>query len=201
MWAVRSPRVIMGLLLTFVLSKSASALGISPAGLGYRSLLSPSLSPRFHETALFSNPAPTEGDEEETLMRLRLSLKPNVDVDDALQKVQFYAQSFPFAAILPVQPLQYLPTHDGGVDVLFLRKKTKEKGSLDGGMRFFVTQDGDGIDVLVKRNSQGQVISKMFSEKMVVQAFVKGISGEENERTGIAPTDVVAVESVFHKWL
>jgi hypothetical protein len=126
-------------------------------------------------------------------------------MDEALSKVQAYTQSFPFAAVLPVQPMQYLPTHDGGVDVLFLRKKTKEKGSVDGGIRFFVSfHDGDdgGLEVLVKRNSQGQVVSKMFSEKLIVQNYVKGISGQDDEnRFGTAPTDAVTIESVFHKWL
>lgn len=156
---------------------------------------------------LHSNPypweesTPTEDGDEETLLRLRLSLKPNISMDEALNKVQAYTQSFPFAAVLPVQPLQYLPTHDGGVDVLFLRKKTAEKGSVDGGVRFFVVSGHDGINVLVKRNSQGQVIPKTFSEKQIVQAYVKGISGEDEDRSGMAPTEAVAIESVFHKWL
>lgn len=156
---------------------------------------------------VYSNPypceesTPTEDDgDEETLLRLRLSLKPNISMDEALNKVQAYTQSFPFAAVLPVQPLQYLPTLDGGVDVLFLRKKTAEKGSVDGGVRFFVSGH-DGINVLVKRNSQGQVIPKTFSEKQIVQAYVKGISGEDEGRSGMAPTEAVAIESVFHKWL
>lgn len=163
-------------------------------------------------TLLHSNPYPWEAStpsqdgHEETLLRLRLSVKPNVGMDDALSEVQAYTQSFPFAAVLPVQPMQYLPTHDGGVDVLFLRKKTKEKGSVDGGIRFFVSShdDGDdgGLEVLVKRNSQGQVVSKMFSEKLIVQNYVKGISGQDDEgRFGTAPTNAVAIESVFHKWL
>jgi len=149
---------------------------------------------------------PADDNAEETLLRLHLSVKEddnnNVDMETALDQVQKYTQSFPFAAVLPVQPLQYLPTHDGGVDVLFLRKKTKEKGSVDGGMRFFVRPDpSGGIDILVKRNSKGQVISKMFTEKLVVQSFVQGISGENDEKTGKAPTDLVSVQSVFHPWL
>ena len=119
-----------------------------------------------------------------------------------LAKLQGYTQSFPFSAILPVQPLQYLPTHEGGVDVLFLRKKTQEKGSVDGGMRFFVgfAPDG-GIEVQVKRNSMGQSVSKMFTEKVVVQAYCEGIAGRDEIRTGKAPTECVSVLSVFHKWL
>lgn len=136
-------------------------------------------------------------------MRLRLSLREGVDIQDALAQVQSYIQSFPFAVILPVQPMQYLPTHDDGVDVLFLRKKTQQKGSVDGGMRFFITPDDDNaaVQVLVKRNSQGQVVSKMFSEKLIIQALVKAFAGEEDERIPVAPTDLVLVESIFHKWL
>lgn len=145
---------------------------------------------------------------EETLLRLRLAVQDGVSPQDALASVQSYTQSFPFAVILPVQPMQYLPTHDGGVDVLFLRKKTQQKGSVDGGMRFYITSDkddddddDDAIEVLVKRNSNGQVVSKMFSEKLIVQAIVKAFGGEKDERIKPAPLDAVSVESVFHKWL
>ncbi|KAI2490894.1 hypothetical protein MHU86_23690 [Fragilaria crotonensis] len=142
--------------------------------------------------------------DEETLLKLHLTVLDEVDPDMALAVVQRYTQSFPFSAILPVQPLQYLPTHDGGVDVLFLRKKTQDKGSVDGGMRFFVRPpvDGDdGIEVQVKRNSKGQSVSKMFTEKLVVQAYCEGIAGKDEARTGKAPTDFVSVLSVFHKWM
>ena len=149
-----------------------------------------------------SNEPSLDDDSEETLLQLRLSVREAVDGDAALAEVQRYAQSFPFAVILPVQPMQYLPTHDGGVDVLFLRKRTQQKGTVDGGMRFYIRVPAENdITVLVKRNSNGQVVSKMFSEKLIIQAFVKGLSGEEQERIGTGPTDYVTVESVFHKWL
>jgi hypothetical protein len=144
----------------------------------------------------------TNYDEEETLLQMHLSVLPDIPMEIAIGRVSKYSQSFPFAAALPVQPLQYLPTPDGGVDVRFMRKKTQEKGSLDGGIRFFVSQaERGGIEVVAKRNSEGQTVSKMFSEKLVVQAFVKGISGETPDKTSPAPTDVAAMESVFHKWL
>ena len=143
----------------------------------------------------------TNYDNEEILLQIHLATLPDVSIEDAKEQVSRYTQSFPFAAVLPVQPLQYLPAPDGGVDVRFLRKKTKEKGSLDGGLRFFLSEDRDGIDLTVKRNSVGQTIPKMFAEKLVVQAFVKGISGEEDGKASPPPTDVVTVESVFHKWL
>ena len=140
---------------------------------------------------------------EETLLKIHLTLQDGTDPDVALAQVQQYTQSFPFAAVLPVQPLQYLPTHDGGVDVLFLRKKTQTKGSVDGGLRFFVlpASEGGGIEVEVKRNSKGQSVAKLFTEKLVVQAYCDGITGKDEARTGKAPTDYVAVSSVFHKWL
>ena len=141
-------------------------------------------------------------EDEETLLQVNLSVLPDHNKEEAVEKVQRYCQSFPFAAVLPVQPLTYLPTTDGGVEVKFLRKKTKEKGSMDGGVRFFVSEnDREGIEVLVKRNSEGQTVPKMFSEKLVVQAFVKGIAGETPDKTSPAPVDVVVLESVFHKWL
>jgi hypothetical protein len=140
-------------------------------------------------------------DNEETLLKLHFSINDLIDKGTAFQRLSKYCQSFPFAAVLPVQPLQYLPTDDGGVEVRFLRKKTKEKGSIDGGIRFFVSEDVDGIDLVAKRNSQGQTISKMFSEKLVVLSFIKRVTGEELEKTSPPPTDVVTVSSIFHIWM
>jgi hypothetical protein len=145
---------------------------------------------------------------EETLLQIHCSTT-NREVDSVLPEIQKYIQSFPFAAVLPVQPLQYLPTEDGGVEVLFLRKKTKEKGAIDGGMRFFVIRIPDKeLEIVVKRNSEGQTIGKMFSEKLVVQAFVNSFMGKDVQEgkqplsNREAPTkDLVQVQSVFHKWL
>jgi hypothetical protein len=92
---------------------------------------------------------------EETLLCLDLVVNPGVDLDAAVAKVSKFCQSFPFAAVLPVQPLHYVPVYeDGGVEVKFLRKKTTEKSSIDGGIRFFVTcipaqddEDGASLDL------------------------------------------------------
>lgn len=140
---------------------------------------------------------------EETLLKIHLAIQPGVDAEVALSRVRQYTQAFPFAVVLPVQPLQYLPTHDGGVDVQFLRKKTEEKGSIDGGIRFFVslTDQGDGVEIEAKRNSNGQTVSKTFTEKLVVQAFCDGINGKQDDRTGVAPADFVSIQSFFHKWM
>jgi hypothetical protein len=140
----------------------------------------------------------TNYEEEETLMSIHLSVEGNLgDVKESISK---YIQSFPFSAILPVQPLQYMPASDGGVEVNFLRKKTEEKGSLDGGMRFFLKEERDGYDIVCKRNSFGQTISKMFSEKLVIIAFIKSLTGQDTEKAG-PPPESVSVESIFHKWL
>ena len=145
--------------------------------------------------------------QEETL--LKIHCRSSQTADSVLPEVQKYIQSFPFAAVLPVQPLQYLPTNDGGVEVLFLRKKTQEKGSIDGGLRFFVVKIPDNeIEIVVKRNSEGQTCGKIFAEKLVVQAFVnsflrKDVKDGKNPITNRdAPTkELVQVESVFHKWM
>ena len=139
---------------------------------------------------------------EETLLKLHLAVLPGTSVDNAKQAVGKYCQSFPFAAVLPVQPLQYLPTDDGGVEVKFLRKKTDIKSCIDGGICFFVEADEDGgIDVTAKRNSKGQTIQKIMAERLVVTAFVSGITGEETDKYGQAPTNLVRVTSLYHKWM
>jgi hypothetical protein len=152
--------------------------------------------------------SPTESQEEhnydteETLLVMHLAPLDGVNEDDALSKVSQYTQSFPFAAVLPVQPLQYLPTDDGGVELRFLRKKTHIKPGIDGGIRFFVTtttpssssselnaedrddddedEEDEGLEdgtivVTAKRNSKGQSLSKMFAEKLVITTLVQGM--------------------------
>ena len=161
---------------------------------------------RFHDVRFLQSTSDDwEGtpdyDNEETLLKLHFSINDLVDKGTAFQRLSKYCQSFPFAAVLPVQPLQYLPTDDGGVDVRFLRKKTKDKGSIDGGIRFFLSDDGHGIDLVAKRNSQGVSVSKMFSEKLVVLSFIKRVTGEEIEKTSPPPTDVVTLSSIFHLWM
>lgn len=138
---------------------------------------------------------------EETLLRVHLSPRINVDIDIALEKVSKYTTSFPFAAVLPVQPLHYLPTDDGGVNVKFLRKKTPEKGSIDGGIRFFIGKERDGIEIVAKRNSEGQTIPKIFAERLIIQAYAKGISGDEIFKTNLPPIEYVTLDSIFHKWM
>jgi hypothetical protein len=154
----------------------------------------------------------TDYTQEEILLCIDLAVQPGVPVDEAVAKVSKFCQSFPFAAVLPVQPLHYMPVYeDGGVEVKFLRKKTVTKSSVDGGIRFFLqTMPGDDteesddpttIEVTAKRNSKGQVIAKLMAEKLVVTNFVAGITGEEVARFGNPPTDFVQVKSLYHKWM
>ena len=56
-----------------------------------------------------------------------------LDINEAIDSLRMYLRRYPFAAILPVQPLNYIPS-ETGVNVIFLRKKTQEKGSVDGGI-------------------------------------------------------------------
>ena len=178
--------------------------------------------------------------QEETLLQMRLKVQPSSsNNNNVLPMIQKYVQSFAYAAVLPVQPLQYLPTEDGGVEIKFLRKKTKEKGSLDGGIRFWVLEDPvrkedgsvdhstttnnnktstaattktvsqPGIEIIVKRNSEGQTCGKIFSEKLVVLAFVQSFTGQTTTTTTDVeysnrdpPTnELVSVESIYHKWM
>lgn len=107
-----------------------------------------------------------------------------------------------------------MPDGNPAVKVTFLRKKTAEKGSMDGGMLFssYLSSEEDcdedgtlenykkGIQLTAWRITKGQTVSKIFSEKQVILAFVKGLSegkGEELLRGG----GNVEVDSVFHLWM
>ncbi|KAL3816896.1 hypothetical protein ACHAXA_006972 [Cyclostephanos tholiformis] len=154
---------------------------------------------------------------DETLLRINFSFDDD-DGSSALTAVQRYTRSFPFAAILPVQPFTYLPVTlpDGNqaLKVSFLRKKTAEKGSEDGGILFsscLVSEedcDDDGmlenyvkrIQLTAWRIKIGQTVSKAFSEKQIILAFVKGLiegKGAEILKGG----GNVEVDSVFHLWM
>lgn len=149
---------------------------------------------------LFSSPgdATQNLDNEETLMNVHVSITDG-EKEKARIELAKYLRAFPFAAVLPVQPLQYLPT-ESGVEVKFLRKKTQEKGSVDGGMVFMIKEDRDGYDIICKRNSEGQTVQKIFSEKMVIMSLLKHITGEDTALAGELPANLF-VESVFHKWI
>ena len=170
-------------------------------------------------------------DLDETILRINFSYEHNNDDDKgsaALSAIQDYTKSFPFAAVLPVQPLTYLPVKidtsasrslvvptdsNVGLKVTFLRKKTAEKGSQDGGILFsscLVSEedmDEDGemenykkkVQLTAWRLTEGQTVSKYFSEKQIVLAFVKGLS--EGKGKELLDKGNVELESVFHLWM
>ncbi|GMH65583.1 hypothetical protein TrRE_jg7948, partial [Triparma retinervis] len=82
-----------------------------------------------------------------------------------------------------------------GVSLSFLRKKTQEKEARDGGMRFEVAEArqcepggvelydgwGDGIvELRCMRVSEGQVVSKTLSEKIVAKEVIRRIVEDPN---------------------
>lgn len=140
---------------------------------------------------------------DDILLRIKFSIQPGKTAEEAKERISKYSQSFPFSAVLPVQPLMYLPMDDHGVEVRFLRKKTDIKSGIDGGIRFYIQEDKDFLEVTAMRNSEGQTIPKLVAERLVITSFVKGIQGEEEEgdKYGDAPTDVVEIQSIFHKWM
>ena len=180
--------------------------------------------PRHSITKLFSSSEESVSFNslDETLLRINFSVVQGAGIfesyaNNALEAVRSYTQSFPFAAILPVQPLTYLPIEmdDGtpALKVTFLRKKTAEKGSQDGGIVFtsrLVSEedcDPDGlenyvlrIELQAKRIKEGQTIPKIFSEKQICLAFIKGLNEKKGQEL-LAEGGRVVVDSVFHIWM
>lgn len=147
---------------------------------------------------------------DEILMKVYFSLKDGKSREDAVATLQSYIASFPFSAVLPVQPLTYIPRGDGnGVDVSFLRKKTQEKGAIDGGMNFLISssseEDEEGQIMLVAmRNAEGQTVTKVFTEGLVIKSFVSGLYGDEGGRTGLGKDelmDIMSIQKCIHKWM
>lgn len=84
---------------------------------------------------------------------------------------------------------------------------------MDGGILFsscLVSEedcDEEGLDNYKKnislrawRITKGQTVSKIFSEKQIVVAFVKAL-GEDRAKEMFAEAGNVEVESVFHLWM
>jgi hypothetical protein len=122
--------------------------------------------------------------DEETLLCLRLKLKNSYDGPkiDAVDAISSYCQSFPYAVVLPVQPLMYTPTKDdegtiGGVEIKFLRKKTEIKSSVDGGIRFFLQyvtdesiededeDDNDALDSTLKVDTNNTMLIEIIAKR------------------------------------
>lgn len=141
---------------------------------------------------------------EDLLLKISFSVKDGKSTSEAKELLNSYIASFPFSAVLPVQPLTYIPREDGnGVDVSFLRKKTKEKGAIDGGMHFITEVNDDVISLVVMRDSEGQTVSKAFTEGLVIKSFVSGLY-DEGGRTGLgyeALMESISIEKCVHKWM
>lgn len=158
---------------------------------------------------LFSASLPSEQNTEETLMKISFSISSDIEQSEAIDLLKSYIASFPFSAVLPVQPLTYIPREDGkGVDVSFLRKKTQEKGSIDGGVEFLISSsngsDDDGtIELTALRNAEGQSISKIFSEGLIIKSFTSGLYGFGGYigKNRDELLENLKMESVFHKWM
>jgi len=149
----------------------------------------------------------------ETLMHISIRSKNKIQQQDSLILwAQTFLRTFPFAAILPVQPLTYKLRDDDehkGLCLVFLRKKTEEKGVVDGGIDFFIQdssflnkynddeliEENDSlnhkIDIIAKRNPEGQTVNKIFSEMLIIKAFVKSLVDDP----------AISVDSIFHKWM
>ena len=54
------------------------------------------------------------------------------------------------------------------------------------------------------RNSSEQTISKVFSEGILIIAFVKSLCGETGGRQGLGydkHMDMISIQSIYHKWM
>ena len=156
--------------------------------------------------------------EDEIIFRILLSLRTDDSKHSTLETVQIvqsFIESFPFPSVLPVQPMTYIPNAEGyGVRVKFLRKKTGEKGSVDGGIDFSVCAKGleDGtsgpskskpemVEIVAKRNSNGQTFPKTFSEMQITKAFVSSITDVDDKRGNMTLNEMIIVEEVETKWI
>ena len=113
-------------------------------------------------------------------------LKVNIANLDENEVVQWLMQRG-WASVLPMQPMLWGPIEPSppyGVELTFRRKPTDEKGGTDGGLRFVV----EAGTLLVTRISEGQAISKSFSERILVEKTVKDL-----ERLPAAAGQVTAV--------
>lgn len=168
--------------------------------------------------------------EDEILLRLNLQVLESADSERAFAAVSKYCQSFPFAVVLPVQPLQYLPTPSGGVEVKFLRKKTEMKSGVDGGIQFEVAtvddvstgfnedeeDEPDNIDdtvdpgvppdtgtILIQVTARRNAEGQVIRKHMAEKLVVTSfVAGITGEKAlGNPPEGLVQLKSVFHKWM
>ena len=99
-----------------------------------------------------------------------------------------WINSFPFALTLPSQPMlieRHVSTEsDDGLDLIFRRKPTAEKGSRDGGMRFIFEFDATPQATLrVERICEGAIVEKIFSERAIVSALCSSAEASDSAVT------------------
>ena len=116
-------------------------------------------------------------------------------------RMETWLMQRPFAAALPIQPMLVKPLHPqppAGIQITFRRKPSSEKGGTDGGLRCTVAcseVDGDessdesGV-LLVTRISEGQTISKAFSERALIKRLLTDLA--------TLPEDCGAVSGVLN---
>lgn len=147
----------------------------------------------------------TSNSKEELLMKISFEVQSGFSDSDAIELIQSYVLTFPFSVVLPVQPLTYSKREEGdGVNLTFLRKKTKEKSAVDGGVQFSVSSSNQLMHLVAVRNSDGQTINKVFSEGLIVKSFVNGLLGEEGGTEGILKEKLLSkmkVKRATHKWM
>lgn len=110
--------------------------------------------------------------------------------------------------------LGYILTLTNITFYIFSLALRKHQLYLSGGIDFaieFSSPDDEGgvalrplgrrIRLIATRNSEGQTVSKIFSEKLIVTEFVKSISGNDPERSDEMLSTLASVDSVFHKWM
>ena len=111
-------------------------------------------------------------------------------------EMEGWLRSRPFAAVLPIQPMLIVPLTPpaSGLELTFRRKPSSEKGGVDGGLRFTISNEEDGGAceeygvLLVTRISEGQFTDKSFSEHKLLRRLVADLDS--------LPVECGAVSSV-----
>jgi len=108
-----------------------------------------------------------------------------------------WLKRFPFAAVLPVQPMTWQPT-PCGLDLAFRRKKTDDKSGKDGGLFFEVKRsetDANALTFEAKRDSGGQFVAKSFSEMKLLVEISEQLMAH-SQSIGLSATELVS----FYGW-
>jgi len=139
--------------------------------------------------------------QEETLLKMHCKVMHRMDLQtEVLPKVQRFVQRFPFHTTVPQQPLQKMPTKDGGVELTFLYQTstTAVKSNVNGGLRFFlvpVLAESEDADTTTTTHLQNchellptralapaeslELVVKRNSQSRQRQAYVHEADGEK----------------------